>query len=114
LTFVTDTVDGLVRAAVAPDLGDGEVIQLGTGRTVSIGELFEAACRVTGTQARAIVDPQRLRPDASEVMVLLSDPRRANTLLGWSAGTTLEDGLRLTCDWLRLHQSRYRADHFQL
>ena len=39
-TFVTDTATGFVRAAVA-DLEPGHDVQLGTGRTVSIGEIVE-------------------------------------------------------------------------
>src|SRR5215211_1712822 len=69
LTFVADTVDGFVRAALAPGI-DGRTIQLGTGRAESIGELFELACRMLGTTAVPVEDPARLRPDASEVMVL--------------------------------------------
>ena len=50
LTFVADTVDGFVRAAEAVDI-DGRTIQLGTGRTESIGEVFELARRLTGSDA---------------------------------------------------------------
>ena len=100
LTFVTDTVDGFIRAATAPDI-EGEVIQLGTGRSESIGELFALANRILGVEARAVEDPARLRPDASEVMVLQADPSRARERLGGQAETSLEDGLRATIDWLR-------------
>ena len=102
LTFVADTVDGFVRAATAPGI-DGEVIQLGTGRSESIGELFAIACRLLEMDARAVEDPARLRPDSSEVLALQSDPSRARERLGWEARTSLEDGLRATIDWLR-HQ----------
>lgn len=100
LTFVLDTVDGFVRAATVPGI-DGETIQLGTGRSESIGELFEMACRLLGVDARVVQDPVRLRPDASEVMVLQSDPSRARELLGWEATTSLEDGLAATIEWMR-------------
>jgi UDP-glucose 4-epimerase len=100
LTFVLDTVDGFVRAATVPGI-DGETIQLGTGRSESIGELFEMACRLLGVDAQVVQDPARLRPDASEVMVLQSDPSRAHELLGWEATTSLEDGLAATIEWMR-------------
>lgn len=113
LTFVSDTVEGFIKAAEVEGI-EGEVIQLGTGRTVSVGELFELACRVTGVDARVVQDDQRLRPNASEVMVLLSDPRRANELLGWSAAVSLEEGLRRTVEWLRERAALYDADRFYL
>ena len=102
LTYVGDTVDGFVRAAVAPDI-EGETIQLGTGRSESIGELFAVACRLIGVEATTVEDPARLRPAASEVMTLQSDPSRARELLGWEATTSLEDGLSQTIEWLRAH-----------
>jgi NAD dependent epimerase/dehydratase len=100
LTFVSDTVDGFVRAASAPGI-DGRTIQLGTGRSESIGELFAMACRMLGLDAVPVTDPDRLRPDASEVLVLESDPSLARSLLGWGATTSLEDGLAATIAWLR-------------
>jgi NAD dependent epimerase/dehydratase len=113
LTYVADTVDGFVRAAVRPDL-DGETIQLGTGRSESIGDLFRIACAVLGVDARPIEDPARLRPDASEVLDLRSDPSRARALLDWEARTSLEDGIRATADWLRQHDAGGETDRVQL
>lgn len=100
LTFVADTVDGFVRAASAPDLA-GRTIQLGTGRAVSIGELLEIAKTLTGSEATAVQDVARLRPDASEVLVLQSDPTLAGELLGWKPATDLESGVARTIEWMR-------------
>lgn len=102
LTYVDDTVEGFVRASEAAGI-DGQVIQLGSGRDVSIAELFALACRLLGVDARTVEDPARLRPEASEVLVLRSDPSRARELLGWQARTRLEDGLLATIEWLRRH-----------
>ncbi len=113
LTYVGDTVDGFVRAAVADGI-DGETIQLGTGRSESIGELFAIACRLLGSSARPVEDPARMRPDASEVRVLRSDPARARELLAWTATTSLEDGLSRTIDWLRGNPEPTGVDHVQL
>jgi NAD dependent epimerase/dehydratase len=113
LTFVADTVDAFVRAATAPDI-DGEVIQLGTGRSESIGELFAMSCRLLGVEARAVQDPARMRPDASEVLVLQADPSRARDRLGWVAATGLEDGIQATIDWLRRQPTPADLERVQL
>jgi NAD dependent epimerase/dehydratase len=113
LTFVADTVDGFVRAATAPDI-DGEVIQLGTGRAVSIGELFQSACRIVGIDAEAIEDEDRLRPDRSEVLTLLSDPTKAMRMLGWHATTSLEEGIARTAEWLRARLNLYDAERYHV
>ena len=113
LTYVVDTVDGFVRAALAEGV-DGETIQLGTGRSDSIGELFELACRLLGVDARVVEDPARVRPDKSEVLVLQSDPSRAREVLGWEARTSLEDGLAATIEWLRRQPEPAEVDRVQL
>jgi UDP-glucose 4-epimerase len=113
LTYVSDTVEGFL-AAGARDGIDGETVQLGTGVAASIGELFEMACRVTGVQARPRTDPRRLRPDASEVLVLQSDPSYAAERLGWRPRVSLEEGLARTAEWLRGHLGRYRLGHLHV
>jgi NAD dependent epimerase/dehydratase len=113
LTFVSDTVEGFVLAAAAPDV-DGEVVQLGTGRAVSVGELFAAACAALGVEARAVEDTQRLRPGTSEVMVLLSDPAKAKRLLGWDARVPLQDGLLQTASWIEKHLHLYEPERYQV
>jgi len=106
LTFVADTVNGFLAAGRAPGI-EGETIQLGTGRTDSIGEVFEAACRALGVEARVEEDRARLRPSRSEVMVLQSDPSRAAELLGWRAEVSLEDGLARTAEWVGANLHRF-------
>ncbi len=113
LTFVDDTVDGFCRAGAAPAI-DGETIQLGTGSAVSVAELFETACRVLGVHATAELDDRRVRPVASEVLVLQSDPARAEEKLGWRANVSLAEGLKRTTDWLRENLSRYPIDAFHV
>lgn len=109
LTFVSDTVAALCIAGLAPDV-DGQVIHLGTGRAHSVAEIFEAAKAVCGVDARAAFDPERARPDGSEVLVLESNPARAAQLLGWRATVSLESGLLRTAEWIRAYAERARPD----
>jgi UDP-glucose 4-epimerase len=99
-TFVSDTVAGFLAVATAQIPLDGSAIQLGTGDTVTIGELVRLAQSITGKDAEVVVDDARVRPDASEVLILQSDPSRARDLLGWRPTVSLEDGLRATAQWL--------------
>jgi UDP-glucose 4-epimerase len=99
LTYVADTVEGFLRAGEVEGI-EGDVLQLGTGQTVSIEELFVAARRLLGVEARVTQDAERMRPDRSEVLVLLSDPARAKAVLGWEPRVDLEEGLRRTVAWM--------------
>jgi NAD dependent epimerase/dehydratase len=98
-TFVEDTVDGFIRIATA-ELEPGGTIQLGTGAAVSVGDLVKLCQEVTGLDAEVVTDDERVRPLASEVQVLLSDPRRARELLGWVPRVDLRSGLQAVADWL--------------
>jgi len=113
LLFVSDTVDGFIRAGASAGV-DGQVVQIGTGRAVSVGELFEIACRTLGIDASIEQETQRFRPDASEVMALQADPARAKALLGWEPRVTLEEGLRRTAKWLTRNQHLYTMQGYQV
>jgi NAD dependent epimerase/dehydratase len=111
LTFVLDTVDGFLKAGIAPGI-EGRTIQLGTGRTESIGDVFRAACAALGVTAEVVTASERVRPDQSEVMVLQSDPTLAESLLGWKAETQLEGGLLRTAEWMKGELTRYRGGRY--
>ncbi len=98
-TYVTDTVDGFVRTADA-GLDPGEVVQLGTGDTISIGELFERCRAVVGSEAEVVTEEERVRPDRSEVQVLQSDPTRAREFLRWEPTVGFDEGLERVAKWL--------------
>jgi UDP-glucose 4-epimerase len=107
-TFVHDTVRGFLAAARAVGV-EGETVQLGTGSAVSVQELFDLACSVVGVRDVVIkTDPRRLRPDASEVLVLLSDPSKAKARLGWAPEVTFAAGIEETVRWLRENQDAFK------
>jgi UDP-glucose 4-epimerase len=113
LTYVSDTVEGFLRAGEVEGI-EGEVIQLGTGRAISIGDLFDTACRVLGVTSKVVEERARFRPDASEVLVLQSDPSRARQRLNWEALVPLEDGLERTARWLESHLHLYDAERYHV
>lgn len=112
-TFVSDTVEGLLAAGEAEGV-NGQVIQLGSGSAFSIEELFHTACRVLKRQSIVVQATERLRPDASEVMVLISDPAKAHRLLGWRAYVSLEEGILRTARWLEPRLDRYRFEDYHV
>lgn len=107
LNFVTDTVDGFVRAAATPAAA-GQTINLGSGREISVGDLARLIGELADRPVRVECDPDRLRPPGSEVERLLADNRRARDTLGWAAAVGLEEGLRRTIAWVRDNPGRYR------
>lgn len=113
LTFVGDTVRGFLAAGWCPDL-EGQVIQLGTGRTESVADIFTASCSALSVEAEVIRKKERMRPDKSEVMILQSDPALAAELLDWRAEVTLEEGLSLTANWIQSRLGSFREGEYVL
>ncbi len=108
LTFVADTVEGFIKAAAAPQ-AIGQVINLGTGSTVSIGELAQTIISLMGKPKTIVATAERSRPEASEVWHLESDNRKAREILGWQPHTSLADGLAQTIDYIRAHIDLYKT-----
>jgi len=96
-TYVSDTAAGIILAGEEPS-AIGQTINLGSGREVSINELARQVASVVG-RPDAPVEHDRPRP--GDVLRLCADITRAQSLLGYSARTSLEDGLRKLLAWYR-------------
>lgn len=109
--FVTDTTNGFL-AALRADSVSGEVINLGTGFEISIGDTAQAIARLMGRQMEIISDDQRVRPATSEVDRLCAANAKAASLLKWRPHYQglegLERGLSRTIDWFM------EADHLAM
>ena len=114
LTYVTDTVAGMVAAATSSDDAVGRTIQLGTGEAVSIGQILETVGELLGKRLIPELDEARVRPKHSEVQLLLSDPTLAKTVLGWTPKTSLTEGLSQTIEWISNNASRFRTGEYAI
>lgn len=110
-TFVADTVEGFLRVASA-DNALGEEINLGNDNTIRIGDLAEKIFSIIGKTPKLIADLQRVRPGKSEVMKLWASNQKAKELIGWEPRVSLDEGLRLTVEWISSHLDLYRPDQY--
>lgn len=110
-TYVDDTVAGFLRIAEC-DAAIGEEVNLGTGVAVTIGELVQRIFRIIGKSPKVVTEPQRMRPEKSEVMRLLSANKRAAEWMGWRPEVSLDEGLRATVGWVRANLASYRPDEY--
>jgi NAD dependent epimerase/dehydratase len=111
LTYVTDTVRGFMMAMDA-DATIGRAVNLGTNRTISIGELAELVLLLIERNLEIVTDEQRIRPEKSEVLRLQSNNTLAKNLMGWKPLLTLEAGLQKTIDWVRHHLDLFDPDRY--
>jgi len=111
-TFVTDTVDGFVRAARCDD-AVGRTVNIGSGRSISMGRLAERICELTGGGS-VETDPSRVRPGGSEVSELLCNAALAAALLGWRPQVSLDAGLSRTIDFIAGTPHLYSPDRYRV
>jgi dTDP-glucose 4,6-dehydratase len=108
-TYVSDTVKGILLCGEKED-AIGRDINLGTGRGYRIRDVAERIFRILGTDKKIIVERERLRPEDSEVEKLIASNALASSLLGWKPEVDLDEGLRLTIDWIKDHIDFYRRE----
>jgi nucleoside-diphosphate-sugar epimerase len=96
-TYVEDTAQGIILAACEKK-AVGETINFGSGSEIKIKNLVFLIAKVMGKRAKIVEDPTRFRP--YDVERLLCDNTKAKTLLGWTPKTSLEEGLKITIDWV--------------
>jgi NAD dependent epimerase/dehydratase len=111
--YVEDTVRGMLRCAVAEGV-EGEVINLGTGAEISIGELAERLLRMVGRDVGLALDEDRVRPADSEVERLVAGTAKAKELLGWEPTVDLDEGLRRTIEWLTGSLGAYKPSLYNV
>jgi NAD dependent epimerase/dehydratase len=116
-TFVADTARGLIAVHDSPQ-SVGEVINLGTGFEISIGDLGRLIAEVMDCKIEFETEAQRLRPAASEVERLCAAVVKADRLLGWKPRFQGADGLRqglaATAKWFADPKNRelYRVGRY--
>jgi UDP-glucose 4-epimerase len=95
MTYVLDTVQGTLLAAVAVEVG-GETFNLGAGEEVSVNELVRLLLEALGRPDHPVVHGP---PRPGDVRRLLADTRHAGERLGHLPSTPLDVGLGRTVDW---------------
>jgi NAD dependent epimerase/dehydratase len=113
MLYVKDTARGFLMAG-AYESSIGQVINLGTGIGVTIGELAQMIQEIVGTTKEILEDNQRIRPEKSEVFKLLCDNRKAYDLIDWTPKFDLKSGLAETVDWFKENIQQYDSSRYSI
>ncbi|ETT41085.1 NAD-dependent epimerase/dehydratase [Paenibacillus sp. FSL R5-192] len=95
LLYVEDCARFVVSAGFS-DAVNGEIVNAGLGKDISINEL---AVLVTG-DPKNINHVEHIHPQ-SEIQKLLCNSKKANRLLDWTPKVTLEEGIERTMTWIQ-------------
>jgi nucleoside-diphosphate-sugar epimerase len=103
-TYIANVVDGVLRACEAPNAA-GHVINVATGRRISLNELLQVMNRIVGTTLEPVYREAR----SGDVRDSQADIAKAQALLGYEPTIDLEEGLQRTLDWCRSQPSPVRT-----
>jgi dTDP-glucose 4,6-dehydratase len=115
LNYVEDTCRGFIALAEC-EAAVGETVNIGSGREISMGGLAMLIKELMDSDVEIITDDERIRPENSEVMRLLCDNSKINSLTGFAPSVSLREGLIKTIEWLKKPEnlSLYRADIYNI
>lgn len=95
-TYIDNVVSANLLAAAAPaDKVSGRMMNLATGKRITLNEIFKILCELTGYSGQPIYAPTR----AGDIRDSLADIQLAQELLGYKPTVDFSEGLRRTVDW---------------
>lgn len=101
LLYVEDCARFVVEAGYS-DAVNGEIVNAGLGRDITINDLAEliAAGNEYNPEQVEITHVPHIHPQ-SEIQKLLCNYDKASRLLGWKPNVSLEEGIKRTREWIR-------------
>ena len=104
--YVEDCATGIIRAM--EHYSSHEPVNLGSGREITIKDLTSLVAATTGYTGTVVWDPTK--PDGQPRRCL--DVQRAKRVLGWTAGTSLEAGMKRTVEWFEANRDTFTERRF--
>lgn len=101
--YVEDVAEANVKAASG---GDGETINIGTGETTTVNQLFSHLKEILRFEGNARFEPKR----AGEIFCSRLSVKKAEKILGWKPSVSLGEGLKKTCLWQKELGKKSKVD----
>ncbi len=97
--YVQDVARANLLAATAPE-ASGQVINIGSGSSVNINQLWEAICTLSGKNIKPEYAPKR----TGDIVKSVAAIDFAKSRLGFEPETSFEEGLKSTFEWYHKRQ----------
>jgi NAD dependent epimerase/dehydratase len=117
--YIADTVKGFI-AALNSTTAFGEVINIGNGYEISMGDTVKLISEIIGKQVNIVSDEIRFRPQKSEVERLWASNEKAKRLLNWQPSFNgiegFRRGLQKTIEWFAdsNNMNKYKAERYNV
>ena len=103
-SYISDTVDGFFKTFNKNKIF-GEVINLGTGKEISITSIVKIVGELTKKDKKIIYENKRIRAKKSEITRLCSSNLKAKKILKWQPKYVNKNGFKIaikkTIDWYK-------------
>jgi UDP-glucose 4-epimerase len=97
-TYIDNVVHANLLAAAAPaEKVSGRMMNVATGKRITLNQTFEILCELTGYSGKPAYTPVR----SGDIRDSLADIRLAGELLGYAPHVDFRQGLRHTVEWYR-------------
>ena len=94
-TYITDCVDGLIRAMVHRDVSIGETYNIGGGDEVTVNQVLSILAELSGKTPKTIHGPKR----PGDQKRTAADTTKAQEHLGYAPSTSIREGLKAQLEW---------------
>tara|TARA_Y100001968_G_scaffold296094_1_gene304015 strand:+ start:5107 stop:6105 length:999 start_codon:yes stop_codon:yes gene_type:complete len=118
-SYIEDTIKGFI-SAIGCQESIGEVINLGSGFEISIGETVKLIAEIMHKEIIIQSSQERIRPEKSEVERLFSSNKKAKEIMGWSpfynGKDGFKEGLSKTINWFKDSDNliKYNSDIYNI
>ena len=105
-TYVSDTADAIIRS-LSSKKAIGEIINVGSGNEISIRDLALKISKIAKIKTKIRYDESRERP--YDVNRLISNNKKAKTILDWTPKITMDQGLKKIFQWAMANRVTFQA-----
>jgi UDP-glucose 4-epimerase len=115
-TYISDTVDGVVRTLDC-DEAEGEILNIGGEEPTTIFRLAhecQSALGMSGPLRATMVPYEAIGGKYQDVRCRIPDTNKAARMLGFRASVPLSEGLARTADWHRARRAAIEADGLEV
>lgn len=104
--FMSDVTDAIIKASVAQNV-DGEIINIGYGKPISVGMIVEICKKFSKSNKHIVLSNDKMRDYDFLGGKGFANITKSKNKLNWTPSISIEEGLRKSYNWYKKNISYY-------